>query len=130
MFVQFPDPVSGVEPIARYLLESSKYGIAEMRVRYNAFMPANDNVLSVYRIINLTHSQIVELGKNFVAVPQGREIKAYAVVAAANFIEQDLLMMPTAEPHPRHVDVIGWSDREANRSRAQIIAEHASLVLK
>jgi hypothetical protein len=126
----YPEPVEGNEPIARYLLEDRKFSITQMRVKHNAFMPANDNILSVYRIENLVHAEIMKIGKKYVAEPQAREVLAYAQVAAAVFTEQGLLMAPTAEPHPRHVDVTGWSEREANRSRAQMIAEHSTLVLK
>ena len=93
-------------------------------------MPANDNILSVFRIAELTHQQIIEIGEIHVAAPQNRGVIAYAEVIASTFIDQGLLTIPTTEPHPRHVDIAGWTDKEANRSRAQIIAEHARLTLK
>ena len=128
--MQFPEPVLGNESIARFMMESSKYRIGEMRVNYSAFMPAKDNILSVFRIDNLAHLEIVNMGQEFVATPQAREVQAYGVVQAANIFGQGLEMLATAEPHPRHVDVAGWTDKEANRSRAQIIAEFATLVMK
>lgn len=128
--MQFPEPVQSTELIARYLLESSKFSISGMRVKHNAFMPANDNILSVFRIAELTHQQIIEIGEIHVAAPQNRGVIAYAEVIASTFTDQGLLTIPTTEPHPRHVDIAGWTDKEANRSRAQIIAEHARLTLK
>jgi hypothetical protein len=128
--MQFPDSVSSNESIARFMMESSKYRIGEMRVYYSAFLPARDNILSVFRIDNLVHEQIIDIGQEFVAAPQAKEIKAYGVVQAAQIFDQGLEMLPTAEPHPRHVDVSGWTDKETNRSRAQIISEYATLVLK
>lgn len=127
--MQFPDPVLADEFVARFILESSKYRISDMRVTYSAFMPARDNTLSVFRTDNLTQDQIIALGKEFVASPQAREVQAYGTVKSSIFFDQDLQMLPTSEPHPRHVDVIGWTEKEANRSRAQIIAEFATLVV-
>jgi len=127
--MQFPDGVGGAEPIARYLLENSKYSSAEMRVKYSAFMPAPDNILSVFRVAGMEHAGITELGNDFVAAPQARNLKGYAIVAAQIISDRGLDIVPTLEPHPRHADVVGWSEKDANRSRAQIIAEYARLVL-
>ena len=134
--MQFPDLVLGDEPIARFMLESSKYSSVEMRVKYTAFDPpsnpdkSNYNKLSAYRVADLEHENIVEIGFNHVAAPQGKVIKAYAVVSAHVFESHDLQLVPTEQPHPRHANVIGWTEKEANRSRAQKIAEFATLVLR
>lgn len=128
--MQFPNAVESTESIARYLLENSKFSAVNMRVYYSAFTPAKDSVMSAYRVTAMHHDEILELGSNYVATPQGKEVKAYAVVSARVIEAQSLQMIPTLQPHPRHVDVVGWTEKEANRSKAQIIAEHAKLVLK
>lgn len=127
---QYPDPVDNTEHLVRYLVDSGKYVPSTGRVKHNAFMPAFDNVLSVFRVDRLTNSEIMKLGEDYVDSPPARVSKAVAIVQALVFMQNNLVLEPTPDPHPRHVDVKGWSDSESNRHKAQLIAAKSSLVLK
>ena len=128
--MQYPEPVAPEEPTARYMLEKSKFSAKNARVKTNAYMPANDNVLSVFRIQGLSKVHVIELGEKFVALPQKMNLLAYAVLPANEFVAQGLALVPTSQPHPRHIDVIGWTDSVLNRARAHVLAESAHLELK
>ena len=127
--MQYPDPVAVTEHLSRYVLESGKIRPSVGKLRPNAFMPARDNVLSVFRVDGLDHGSIVKLGQKYVAQPQNRTVVGYGVIRADAFSELGLNLVPTAAPHPRHVDVVGWPDTAASRNKAQILAEIAELVL-
>ncbi len=128
--MQFPDPVTVAEPLSRYLLEKTKFSSENRRVKFSAFMPANDNILSVFRTCDLSKEEIIELGETYVARPQNRTVLAYAVIVADEFIKSGLTLTATAEPHPRHVDVEGWTESVLNKARAHVLAEIARLELK
>jgi ribosomal 50S subunit-recycling heat shock protein len=128
--MQYPEPVAPDELTARYMLEKSKFSVQNARVKASAYMPANDNVLSVFRIERLSKVQVIELGEEFVSIPQSRDLLAYAVLSANEFVAQGLTLVPTREPHPRHIDVEGWTDSVLNRARAHFLAESARLELK
>ncbi len=127
--MEFPTPVSDVEFLARFVLEKSKYRPSDNTARHNLFMPAKDNVLSVFRVDELNETQAVSLGEEFVGKPQGRPILAYANLHAQEYKAIDLILTPTVQPHPRHVDVLGWTDQAANLNKAHLLASRSVLVL-
>lgn len=127
--MEFPTPVSDVEFLARFVLEKSKYRPSDNTARHNLFLPAKDNVLSVFRVDELNETQTVALGEKFVGKPQARPILAYANLRAQEYKVIGLILTPTVEPHPRHVDVLGWADHAVNLNKAHILASRSVLVL-
>ena len=127
--MQFPIPVDNDEPLARFALERGKFRSSDNTARHNLFVPAKDNVLSVFRTLELSEAQTFSLGDQYVGIPQNRPVLAYATLRALDFLVENLGVTPTAEPHPRHVDVEGWSDHASNLHKAQILATKSQLVL-
>ena len=127
--MEFPTPVGGAEPLARFALEKGKFRPSDNTARHSLFMPAKDNVLSAFRISELNEAQIFSLGEQFVGNPQIRNVLAYAALRAQEFLVEGLGLTPTAEPHPRHVDVEGWSDHATNLNKAHILAAKSQLIL-
>jgi hypothetical protein len=127
--MEFPAPLDEFEPLARFAKESNKIGKQPLRAKPNLFMPAPDGVMSTFRIVLLDHAQVIAIGKEFVGDPAGKPILAYAKIEARALKNQNLELVPTIDPHPRHVDVVGWSDDATNRHKAHVLANEARLVL-
>lgn len=127
--MEYPLAVGDGEPLCRFAIESGKFSKHNKRVKPSLFMPEKGEVLSVFRGASLTKEQIIALGVEFVGTPRGRPILAYAEVLASSVREQELQLQPTLDPHPRHVDVVGWADDALNRHRAHILAHSATLHL-
>lgn len=126
----FPNPVDPLETLARFVLEWSKVRRSDNTVKYSAFVPAKDNVLSTYRTDDLTILEVFSLGKEYVGNPQGKDVIGSATIRADEFMRLGLRLRPTKDPHPRHVDVEGWGESAENRSKAQLLAGLARLTLQ
>ncbi len=126
--MEFPLPVDEAEPLVRFAKEFNRIGKQPLRAKPSLFMP-HDGVMSTFRVSLLDQAQVIAIGKEFVGDPIGKPIYAYAEVEARAMQSQNLLLVPTIDPHPRHVDVVGWSDDATNRHRAHILANEARLIL-
>jgi hypothetical protein len=111
--------------LARYILSSRL--VRGARVKAEAFLPASNGELSVFVIDGLSETTVWAIGRQHVAEPQGRTLHARADVPAVRAIENELSINMTDEP-PRHADVINWpTDKSAQKLRAQVLAESATL---
>ena len=128
--MQYPSPVNIIEPLARFVLERSKFRPSDNTARHSLFLPAPDNVLSVFRILDLDETEVFSLGEEYVGVPQAKPVIAYAALVAQDFLMEGLVLTPTVDPHPRHVDIVGWNDKVQNLHKAQILASKSTLVLR
>ena len=122
-------PVSPDEPLARYILDKSYYRSSDNRIKYNAFMPAKDGDLSVYRLRDLSLNEIVGIGQDFVATPRGRPLLGFASLKAEMPLQNRLSVIGTKEPHPRHANISSWPGGTENRLIAVKLAEAATLEL-
>jgi hypothetical protein len=98
-------------------------------VKEGAFLPnPSDGITSTYRIDSLTDSQVWELAVlRLEQVTPGPAVKAAAVIAAGDVAEVGLALVPDDNP-PRHVGIGNWpEDKGAAKSKAQLLAEAASL---
>lgn len=86
-------------------------------------------MLSVFRSFELSEREIFAIGEEYVGRPQAKPVVAYAELAARDFLTESLELNPTIDPHPRHVDVVGWTDKAQNLHKAQILARKSNLVL-
>jgi len=84
----------------------------------------------VFRLQELTESQIWSLGDRYVASPFGKDLRARAELSVAQIIEVGLQVEP-AEPPPRHANITNWPiEKHAWMSRAQELAAVAILRLR
>lgn len=127
--MRHPQNVDGDEAIARFITDKKYYRPSDRTVRPNAFMPASDNELSVYRVSGIVLAEILRIGIDYVARPRAKPLLGYAEVRASEFTVLGLNFVTTEVPHPRHANVVGWPERVACRSKAQILAESARLHL-
>jgi len=117
--------------ISRYLLQSGHYNASTGRVRPRAFHPApHDHKTSVFRVQGLEERKIWKLGEIYVARPFGKELRARADLSVANVVAVGL-RVESKEPPPRHGNIIDWPvEKHAWMSRAQEVAEGATLRLR
>jgi len=123
--------ISPNEVVARYLLSSSHYSVNNARVKPRAFEPSpKDQCTSVFRIDELSESEIWEIGTRFVAEPSDRRLHARADITVSNVLNLNLSIHPD-EPPIRHALITGWSNEKHIRmAKAQELAAQASLSMK
>ena len=117
------------EEITRFIPQKSYYRPSDGTVKHNAFMPPQDNQLSVYRTTGLTDTEIWAVGAQFVAPELQREILGKAVVNSLIVYLEGLAIQDDPFPHERHANIVGWEGTEV-RLIAMKLAGAARLVLK
>ncbi len=117
------------EQVCRYIMDKNYFSKKELRVKHNAFMPAKNDELSLYRIDGLDHEEVKEIGTKYVAEPRGKALLGFASVKAAVLFDNGLRITGTEKPHPRHANVSNWPGGTTNKLKAIKIAEAATLEL-
>ncbi|QXD13984.1 hypothetical protein GQ464_010990 [Rhodocaloribacter litoris] len=114
-------------PLARFLLQRSHFAPANHRVKYSAFMPNRDGETSVFDIHELTETEIWEMGRRYVAAPQGRSLCGRADTFVS--IVENLGLMVDFDDHPpRHANITGWPhEKSAQKLKALELASNATL---
>ena len=95
-------------------------------------MPPSNMKLSVFRIDNLTESQIWKIGQKRVAnrMRTRRNLYGRADVKALNVFETGLEIHHDNIP-PRHADIVNWPDEKSERKEIALeLAANASLKLR
>lgn len=123
-----PDPlphkeVSRAEPITRFLVQRKWFNLTTKHVSPQAFKPRNPVPpstsfrTSVYRTEACAPDDIWLIGETCVTARRtdGLQVLARADVSAEIILCQGLLVDPTAIPHPRHADIVNWSDKPERR---------------
>lgn len=126
-----PKEIYSRETIARYITSKRWYSRKKNIVKPQAFMPPPNHRLSVFRIDNLSETEIWEIGFNKVISKMNppRSLHGRANILALNILENNLQIEPDNTP-PRHADIVGWPKlKEEQKSIAQELAAKASLRL-
>lgn len=122
--------VESSERITRYLLnKSGRFSPESRRVKYAAFLPAKNGETSVYRTSSLDDSIVWNIGKQYVADPQSKEIKARGDLKALHVLKLGLEIEPTKLPHPRHANIINWPKEKDEQKMLAIELANQSLLL-
>ena len=121
--------VETTETICRFILDKNYFRKADLGVKHNAFMPAKNGEVSVYRIDGLERSELEEIGSNYVAKPRGKPLIGFANVKAEVPLANGLRGLGTKEPHSRHANITNWPGGSADKLIAIKIAEAARLEL-
>lgn len=120
-------PIEEDEQLARFAVEKT-YFRADNTVRHNAFMPASDGTVSVYRQDGLSEEQIQELGRIYVATPRNKPLLGRAVIRVREVLLRQL-NVNEAEPPPRHAIIVGWPEaQEKRKEKALELAASATFV--
>jgi hypothetical protein len=118
-------PVVATEALCRYVMDKNYFRKSDLRVKPNAFMPAKNGEVSVYRIDDLERSEIFDIGTKYVAELRRKPLLGYASVKASVPMANGLRISGTAEPHPCHANITGWPGGSADRLIAMKLAEFA-----
>lgn len=110
--------LSADDLLARHALEKSHYR-ADGSVKPNAFRPAPDGSTSVFNITDLLHDEIVDIGNQYVAEPQNRELKGWSEVRVQSVTDCGLNLDPDNNPE-RHVNIIGWPEERPKQLEIQL----------
>jgi hypothetical protein len=133
-----PDPlprksVGREEPITRFLLQTKWFNLKTGHVSPQAFKPrtplppSTTFRTSVYRTESCTSSEIWVIGETYVTANRtdGLRVLARVDIQAEIILNADLLVDPTPIPHPRHADIVNWSDKPEQR-----LGQASALALK
>jgi hypothetical protein len=127
-----PDPAPD-EVVARYLTQSNHFTASTGRVSMRAFLPEgqpNAYETSVFRVQELTETQIWNTGDEYVAIPRGKPVYARAELAVKTITNMRLRVI-SAEPPPRHAVIVNWpAAKDERMSLAQLLAADATLRLR
>ncbi|MEW5816560.1 MAG: hypothetical protein AB1798_14350 [Spirochaetota bacterium] len=122
--------VNPEEYLARYILHKSQFSAINQRVKYSAFLPAPNEETSVFRISNLSDSEIWRIGDREVAQKRGLPLLGRADISAFKVLSKNLKIIPDNTP-PRHANIVGWPEEKSERmSIALELAENAQLHLR
>jgi hypothetical protein len=130
--------VNREEPIARFLLQPKWFNQRTMHVAAQAFKPRTPKPpsstfrTSVYRTEGCSSDEIWAIGETYVTSNRtdGLRVLARADIQAEIILNQGLLVDPTPIPHPRHADIVNWSDTPEQRlEKMGALAMRAELVL-
>lgn len=116
-------PVADEEPLARFVLESSRYRKSDNTAKPEAFMPHPYSELSVTRHRDLVRDEIWDLGKD-VASQLRKTLYGKADIAAASVRKNRLTIDPAPVPNnPNHANIKGWpSEKSAQKDIALQLA--------
>src|SRR5712691_5176414 len=96
------------ESLARYITQRNHIRFSNSTIRHNAFMPPPSGRFSMYRISGLLEDEIWAIGKKFVADVLKKPLQGRGDLNSKLLYEQGLTVQSAPEPHPRHVNVVGW----------------------
>ena|SRR2546422_696524 len=119
------------ERLSPFLFHSNEYDPGKKIVRHPAFTPSRRLRKSAYWTSKLLDGQIWSIGARFVAPLRGLPIKARAdLKSTVVYDDLPLKVKLTSKPHPRHVDIVGWSgERKKDRLHAVKLADESKLVI-
>jgi hypothetical protein len=93
-------------------------------------MPAPDGQTSVFRISDLTDSEIWDIGARFVAQKRDKPLLGRADIIASDVLNNSLELKAAPDPHPRHTNITGWpEDKSKQKLIAMKLAANAQLHL-
>ena len=124
------DPISIAlgEVVTRYILSSSGYSVANLRVKPRALEPSPaDRCTSVFRIQSLQENDIWDMGLREVIGTRPQRLHARADIPVSEILELKLTIRPH-EPPLRHALIDGWAnEKHTAMATAQELAARVSL---
>ena len=103
------------EILSRYIL-NKRVIKANNDIRHNLFMPyKEDNSTSVFRVVNLSETDIWNIGNVNVAEPQDKQLIARADIEVSNIEPIGDLIVKSAEPPERHAIITNWPNQREDQ---------------
>lgn len=114
------------ELLARYIFDKNHYR-QNGTVHYNAFMPNRNNETSVFRIEGLDQKNIWDIGQDVA------KLRLKALLGRADIFAKDTsdknLKIKSAEPPPRHANIIWFIGKSERKEIAMELAALSKLHL-
>jgi hypothetical protein len=111
---------TGSETLARFVYFSKYIRSSNNTIRYAAFLPSpEDNQTSVFRVSELTETEIWNIADCDVTPKQTNTLKGRADIEAEDVRNSTLLLIPKEPPY-RHSHLSGWPD---DKSKHKLIAK-------
>ena len=117
------------ETLGRYIVERNHIRTSNQTVKHNAFMPPAHGRLSVFRTTGLAENDVWQLGHDYVAPVRGKPILARADLNSLTVYKEELTVVATLTPHPRHADITGWDMGTRTRLQAMKLAAASRLIM-
>jgi hypothetical protein len=123
-----PGSIALDEVVTRYILSSSGYSVANLRVKPRAFEPSpSDHCTSVFRIEGLQEDDIWKMGLREIVGTRPQRLHARADIPVSEILKLKLSIRPDEHP-PRHALINGWSnEKHTAMATAQELAARALL---
>ncbi len=98
--------------LTRFIFSSKHFARGNQTVKFRVFMPPQVSKepptyspnLSVYRISEISDSEVWEIGQEHVQT-EGRLIKARTDILAGDVYKNNLRVVPDTQPHERHANI-------------------------
>ena len=85
--------------------------------------------MSVCRTEGLDEAEVWQIADEFVGTAE-KPVIARADLAAREFLSRQLSFDPDGTPHPRHANVIGWSDEQSLQKMIALELAEASVLIR
>lgn len=129
-----PSDIDPRERLSRFILTKRHIKPATSRVSPQAFIPSTRTAeTSVYRTERCAEQAIWEIGDNYVTAlhPSHKPVIGRADLIAQVVFTQQLRVVSSPVPHPRHANIIGWPvEREKILMIATELADKATLIIR
>jgi hypothetical protein len=120
------DETSPEEYLTRYIFSEKHFAKDNQRVKHAAFMPPDGEIkVSVFRILGLTETEVWNIGKT-IEKERPSSLKARADILTLHVLEKNL-KVESAEPPPRHANIILPNERSQQKLIAIELAAQAKL---
>ncbi|WP_420263729.1 hypothetical protein [Candidatus Magnetominusculus dajiuhuensis] len=117
------------ENLTRFIFSKNDFRSSDEHVRYSAFMPPSNKLLSVFRIFDLADPEVWELGDK-VGILRERTLLARADIKVSNVNDSGLDVDANDDP-PRHANIVGWPEEKSEiKLKAIELADRAQLHLR
>lgn len=108
------------EELTRFIYFSKYIRSSNKTVKYSAFLPSpKDNQTSVFRISNISESQIWNIANCDVTPNQSHTLKARADIHSDDVVSRQLNLIPREPPY-RHANISDWPN---DGSKKKLIAK-------
>lgn len=114
------------EPLSRFIFSSEHFAETKALVKPKAFLPDQRGETSVFRVLELSESEIWRIGSAIRTEPARARGDVLASVAQKN----GLRVEPAPEEHVRHAVIVGWpAEKHEKLAVATQLSKEATLRL-
>lgn len=122
--------VAPEESLSRFIVDKSYFRSSDGTVRHNAFMPNNNQEVSIFRTSDISENEKWDIGRAEFAEKRQKKLLGRADILSQIIYYHLLCVIPDPYSHPLHANIIGFPDEKAcHRSIAVELASDADLIM-